>query len=340
MEFYRLRKSPWVWWCSAAFILFLLPGLIANAIEDHHILLLLELMILPAVFGLQALFQRVSGNLKWILTLFVLGISFFLDFYHFSGPYLDPRSLPKDRIHWRSSVRHEAYDILKLESEQQGPLWILTQFTNTYEDQTLRVAVYPFDACHNPRLKGSPVKTLACFTEYYYEPFLQKRFPEAKFIRLIPTDDPDQPKRLLVLLPLNDSNRGLVQKWTAAEDIFQDTTSEWTARVNSECEDKVREILSKGYASISGDPFLESVFWNKMDLAYWINKNYPKRLECIEQNMQKGYPTALAYYYLGVVLLDLNQFKEAKEAFEKAVQSPMNDTVSELYLRDLKNHGL
>ena len=337
MELFRFRNARWVWWLTAAFFVFLLSGALTIAIENHHIALELVVLVVPATFGLQSLFRKTAAQWQWIIILMVLLTSFALDVYHFTVPYLDPKVLAKNNVHWRSSMAQEAYEIVKAESSLKGPLFILSQFTTNYEEQTFKVAVFPFDAIQNPKFKGTTVKEIACFTDSYYAPFLRERFPLAKLLILIQKDDPTQPKRLLAFIPIDDQSRPVLEKWVKAEKIFDETTSEWLQRTGSDSEERVRDILIRSYPEISGDPFLESIYWSKMDLSYWINQNIPKRLECQEQNLKKGYPTAVLYCDLGVALLNLKRLDESRAAFMKAVQAPMDDTKASTYLKGFRD---
>jgi uncharacterized membrane protein YbaN (DUF454 family) len=337
MELFQFRKAHWVRWVGSAFFVFLLSGALTIAIENHHIVLDLVVLVVPAAFGLQCLFRKTVAQWQWIIIPMLLLASFAVDAYHFTGPYLDPKVLAKNNVHWRSSMAQEAYELVKSESKSQGPLLILSQFTTNYEEQTFKVAVFPFDACQNPKFKNTTLNTIACFTDPYYAPFLRNRFPQAKLFILVPKDDSTQPKRLLAFISIDDQNRAELEKWVKAEKIFQDTTSEWLQRTGSDSEEKVRNILTQSYLEISGDPFLESVYWSKMDLSYWIDQNIPKRLECQEQNLKKGYPTAALYCDLGVTLLNLKRLDESRGAFMKAVKAPMDDTKASIYLKGFRD---
>src|SRR6185369_1280242 len=164
----------------------LLPGVLTGNVEMHRVTAVLPLVLLLCALGIQKLSAETPQRVRFWGLGFLLAFSLALDFHHFTGPYQDWKSLPEDKRGWRSVERLRAYQILEETSRLEGPLLVLEGFSPSYGDQTLKSAVYSFDASQNPDLDPKSVRWTALLANSNYEPFLKTRFPEGRWTWLTP----------------------------------------------------------------------------------------------------------------------------------------------------------
>ncbi len=97
------------------------------------------------------------------------------------------------------------------------------------------------------------------------------------------------------------------------------------------------QILEEVYPrGVKGDPFLESIFWDKRAAYEYANLNYDQQLFSYQMAVTRGYPTADLYYKLGELLRVKGRLAEAEAAYLKATQAPLDLTPSSQILTALK----
>lgn len=236
----------------------------------------------------------------------------------------------------KSIERFRAFRVLDRLQKQEGPGLVFTDFdVDSFNDPTLSVMTYSFNAARNPTLNPSACRWAAVFVNAQYLPFLSKQFPEARFSPVAENPSPSEeasgflPPRsdgnILGLFPVTEKNRTTIGRWFLAHAAFQNAD---LARFFQNSGDLVSppRILESAYPRISGDRFLESVFWDKMASYSYENLDYEGNLRSYQEAIEKGYPTAFFYYKLGLLFIVKNKIPEAKTALWKAAQAPLNLT--------------
>jgi 4-amino-4-deoxy-L-arabinose transferase-like glycosyltransferase len=310
-----LRKESWVKWFFAAFLVFLLPGLLSHGVETFRVAQVLPLLLFPAALGIGSLLLSLpSAKRIWFLVFF-LSVSAVWDLNRLAEPGRDPLLQPE---------RSKAYQVLSTLSREQGPGWILTDLDSA-NDGTLSVMTHPFNAAGNPALDPGKCRWLAVFVNVHYGPFLQKRFPEGRWFRPGPDRASLNGGGLLVILPITEGNGKALRRWRESHEVFQQADRQWFSQTDEKA-GRVLAILERAAPLVQGDPFLESCYWDKRAFYEYQNADYEQHLRCYRMAVSRGYPTADLYYKLGLLFQVKGRFSEAREAFQRATRAPLDLT--------------
>jgi predicted negative regulator of RcsB-dependent stress response len=95
--------------------------------------------------------------------------------------------------------------------------------------------------------------------------------------------------------------------------------------------------LSGGGALAKGDPFLESVYWDKVAAFEYGKVDYNAHLAALQNAVSEGYPTAALCFELGNLYMTKGHRSEAIAAYQQATQAPLDLTPSKLILSQLKS---
>jgi tetratricopeptide (TPR) repeat protein len=228
-------------------------------------------------------------------------------------------------------------------SRWSGPGLVFSHFdTDAFNDPTLSVAAYPFNTAENDAIPGQTARWAAVFVNAHYEPFLSRRFPEAKWFWVGKDQEKEDGGKALGIIPILPQNKGVMRHWAETYAYFRkaDLRRYWQ---NKEDFNEVIKTLEAGQPTLKGDPFLESVYWEKMAAYEYGNTDYEGHLRALQAAVQTGYPAAHLYYQLGILLAAKNRLPEAKQALEKASQNAFNQTPSvktAKTLAELEKRGL
>lgn len=254
VETARRASKPLMVLMFSTFGLFLAPGALANGFSPYRISGSLPLVLLFLVLGLRELLASLPSHRTGAVFLLILAPSLFLDFHHYVDSYgQSPRSL-----HYL-----KAYEVLKAESEISGPLDVFSEFNIDYDDKTLNLACYPFDALQDPHLTRPP-QMAALVVNKAYLPFLRERFPANRWFTLDPDKDPAPCPFLLILIPFASMDPGTLQEWKEADRVCRqvntliknkDPGTPW-----SRYQDPFLQVKDR----FKGDPFLTTVCWEKI----------------------------------------------------------------------------
>ena len=106
-------------------------------------------------------------------------------------------------------------------------------------------------------------------------------------------------------------------------------------RKEHQLRDEILDALRPLESHAGQDPFLASCYWEKIHVQYnlqaaygdaTLQSIYAGSLGAVQQAIRQGYPAAHLYNELGV-LLELGQRPtEAREAYLKATQAPLDVT--------------
>jgi hypothetical protein len=173
----------------------------------------------------------------------------------------------------------------------------------------------------NRGLEFSQVKWLAVLTDAHYRPFLQKRFPQGQYWSL-DSDLSNDGTRMLAVLTVDDSNRPVLRRWAQADKAFRGLNWATDHLYDKGLLETVAVRIREDTPLIQGDPFLESVYWEKVgEFYYYHGGHFPEHLRAMELSVEKGYPAAHLYSKLAGLWKIAGDENKARAALEKAKRS-------------------
>ena len=305
----------------AAFGFFLLPGLLTNNFEPFRSFLVSPLLLVFAVLGWGWLLSGIPGK-TWgrvAATAALSALCAGLNLYHLWGPYHQAwgeqgplSSRFKDVELWR------AYDQLEEIQKTQGPGFIYPGF-DPLSGRSLRLAVYPFNADENPGERDFPARWFAVLTNAQFTPFLAKRFPGSRWIWLSEHLPAAHGGLELGVIPCSAANP-VPPSWPKAHSVLKDVDLLLDEGLPSDSAGRALEVLQSNRADFEGDPFLQSVYWDKLQGLYAAQGKIAEAVEALRQAAHSGYPVASVYQWMAYRLKQENQDQQAEEAYQKAVQ--------------------
>ncbi len=336
------RNRPENRWLGAALVFLALPGLITKECEPLRILPLLPLLLVLVVSGLQWVLAVIPGRHRLTVLAVFLTCSFGLDFYHLNIRY---SGLWDSRDNWKgyakSFERKKAFEILDKIQGELGPGNIFSNFTTGLCDQTLSVADYAFNAVENPAIPPEKVQWTALVTNVNYRPFLDKRFGPSQAFSLLGDLSPPDGGWMLWVVPVTRANRAAFDQWKRADESLQAFLDVNLSRAEGEPYLNVISSLAKTQLLSLGDPFLESIYWEKasellVKEGFFRGENPdPRYLVYGTQVLGKAaaaIPAAHIYNHMGNLWLLRDNKPEAQKAFKLAVKAPLNLTDSAEFL--------
>jgi len=310
-EMVRRWRSGLVQWVATAFLLFLLPGAFSPNLETFRIAQVMPLLLVVTAFGIHPFVASFSNARRVWALVGVLTLTGIFDFGQLAKPYQEPEEHPQDFGRPLKSL--EKFQTYRAFLKDKGLL--LSHFEpNAMNDPTLSVMTEGI-----PVLSGDPARTLVSM-DPHYAPFLKARFPKMGWVSL-----PEGIGTHGLALLMDDANRAVSLTWNLAHEAFLKADLARFAQNSGPLVGPV-SILARAYPRIQGDPFLESVYWDKMAAYAYEDGNYEVQLKCYQNAVTRGYPTADLYFKLGQMYLVGKRMKEAKEAFLKATKAPMDRT--------------
>jgi hypothetical protein len=328
---------------AAAFFIFLLPGALSLNVESFRVVQVLPLVLFICAIGIQSSLETLDSQKQWMFLAAFFLISGALDFHLLASPYENPDRHPENFGRpVKPLERYRAYQMLDELQKAKGPGFVLAGFdTNSFNDPTISVMTYPFNAALNASLsrelagqKQSP-KWLAVFVNAHYGPFLKKRFPEGQWFLVSKGLSLPDGGDMLGIIPITPQNAQTLYAWCGAHEIFQ-VADQRRFLQNDGNLDSVIQVLETASLSLKGDPFLESVYWDKRAAYEYVDLDYDQQLYSYQMAVKEGYPTAEFYYKLGELLRVKGHLTEAQGAYLKATQAPLDLTPSAQILAALK----
>jgi len=290
MEIFK-RKGLKILMGTLVFLfLFITPGGISGGAELHRILPALVLLSLISAWGL----QNILGDMKFkkvITTSTLIIFSICFDFFHFACRYCDPRFAPPGR-QWRSVEYFNAYQTLKQLSEQNGPIDVFTEWNPDYDDKTLNVAVYPFNALDNPKLSQNRVLWISFLIDTDYTPFLKKQFPQVKSCLLNPNLPPNDPHHLLglFLIPTSDISPSVLDRWIKTHQECEQIAFS----IKNKNPSDHWAVYEKNFSDLAirqtHDRFLTSILWERAASFPLMDGNFQSTALDLQKAIQDGYP--------------------------------------------------
>ncbi len=331
IELYRFRKTVFSLCIFAGLFLFMLPGLLTKELELFRVILILPPLLLVSLWGLAVLLQTIIWKNRNLILCGLLIGSASLDFYHLLGPY--QQSCHSDyqtfNAYSRSFERWKAYEFLKKTNDDKGPGFIFTEFESSTFNQTLTLAVYPFNAAVNPKLPPENVHWAGFLTNINYAPFLSGRFPSIQWFELTPPAFESQEVLILGIVSLEKPEiRMVMNHWLSIDRVFLPLTNETLNFSFNESHQKVIESLKKMEPLTNGDPFLKSILEEKIYYNAMTASDVSLCFGALKKALTEGYPAAHLYNNLGVLWYTLGDYAKARECFKASLRSPLNHTVA------------
>ena len=187
-------------------------------------------------------------------------------------------------------------------------------------------AVYPFDASANPRLTLSKAKWAVILCNANYKYFLSARFPEAKWYWLGPDTYWHNGGLMLAHIPVTETNRPVLSSWMEANQQLHSITSRISFDQNGNRKQEILNQLLGMEGSFEKDPYLESIYWERVIMASGQNRPPVDWLKWIQNAIEKGYPCPHLLVAEGLLLNASGQFQASRGALQRALRSPFNLT--------------
>jgi hypothetical protein len=334
-------REMWSRWLVSAIVICLLPGLVTTSVEMYRTLPVLPFILITCCLGLSRLFS--GGKSKNVLAGFgfFLLLSTALDAYHLLGPYQRIWGTPNPECaDFKSVERWRAFGPLKLQSREQGPGILFTDFNLKTFDQTLLVACYSFDALRNPVLSVGKARWFAVLTNPHFAPFLQKRFPESRWSWLSQGLSRPDGGLSLGIIPISPDNQTDLDKWMKANLSFRRLTLEMIFQPEKRPGQEIIRELLDFEPLVQKDPFLESCLWEKVEFYNVLMGDIDGAVHSVQKGLALGHPNAFFYDQMGLLLWRKNDLKGARFYFQKALKCPTNLTPASQNLKELEEYSL
>jgi hypothetical protein len=319
----RSWRLPFSRWILASAFVFILPGLLTNGYQIFHNVLLPPILIVFCVCGAQILLARVRfGGRAFALAALMLASSA-LNLVHWAKSYA-PSSTEHSNPDPEYLAERRVFSILDQVYRQGGPGLVFWDLS-TFREPSLRLETYPFNAADNPRIRDSDAHWAAVLCNANYKYFLQSRFPGSQWVGVGPDMFWHEGGLSLAILPIDDSNRGIISNWRDANARLHRITRETLFDHSRTKESEIRGELIGMENNMGKDPYLESMFCERV--VEESGQGLPSQwLPWIEKALEKGYPSPHLWVAKGILLQAEGKRREAREAFEKAAHSPLNLT--------------
>ncbi len=340
IEMFRLRRFGLIRCVAVAFLLFLFPGALSPNLETFRIAQVLPLLLFLTALGIHALVGLLPSSKRlWILvSLFAITGAF--DFNLLAAPFRNPEAHPENFGRpLKSLERYRTFQILDaIQKGRSKPedIFILTDLdTNSFNEPTLSAMTYSFNAARDSDLFMGYPRWTAVFVNIHYQNFLKDRFPEGRWFKVSKDLYLSNGGDMLGLIPFTKSNSQTLGFWNQANAVFEKADLQRFNQGGGHIE-KILKTLESAYPLVKGDPFLESVYWDKRAAFEYEDLNYEEQLRSYQMAVSLGYPSADLYYKLGQLLMVKQRYPGAQEAFLKATQAPLNLTQAHAALEWLK----
>ncbi len=317
--------------------LFLAPAFIAKEIEMFRVAQILPVLLFTTGLGMQTLLTAFPLKVRPLLLGTLLVLSAGSDFYHLAGPY--HQACSSNFEHWnqwsKSEERWRANDRLRKDFPTKGPYFFFLEFDPYPFDKSLSVAAYPLSLKVGSPAPLKDAQSCVFMANVNYRPFLETRFPEATFEVLSKDVTSSDEGMMMVVVPVAPYRDNLWQ-WAKADEAMKAVDLAILNRPTGRPRTSVLKSLAEVHPALSGDPYLESLFWNLAYLNHAAEGDLAQAQADLEQALQKGYPTAYFYNELGGLFYVKKDYRSARVAFEKAVGSKLNDTPAAANLVELQ----
>ena len=344
LEALRRRREPIFLFVLGAAAVSMLPGLLSMNVEMFRVATVLPFLVFLSAVGARVFTGTLKPQLRWaVAVLLVLGVLAW-DSALLVRPFLKPW-FSKDGVFGalqppRNSGFYLACRTLKDRAEQQGPGLVFTSFTPAYNDASLFTGTYGFNALMNSPVKPIPVPWAACVVNVHYALPLARRFPGASWTWLDKGKSVDDGGMMLFVIPIGEKglNPAEAARWLRVHSVFFTTDLALHQLPDNGPFKSVLPILEKAYGDVKADPFLASLYWEKVAHVRFMDKDYEGNVAAWANALKEGLPTAHLECLLGALLLvrDGGQHGPSIALLEKAAQDPDDRTMAKALLQELQ----
>jgi len=269
----------------------ILLGAFTKSVELYRILPLFPFLTLFAALGIRSLIPDNYNSRSLSFVVFCLLVSFGLDAYNFIFHYSNTLLSPP-RQQWRSVEYLNAYQALKQWSEQNGPIDVFTEWNPDYDDKTLNITVYPFNALENSKIAQNQVSWAAFLIDMDYTPFLKKCFPHVISHLLNPNLSPNDLHHLLgiFLIPTTDIPLSVLNQWIKTHQACEQIAFSIKNKKPSEHWAVYEKAFSDLAIEQTHDRFLTSILWERAASFPLMDGNFQSTALDLQKAIQDGYP--------------------------------------------------
>lgn len=326
---FRFSKS-YLFLFLAFLALCLSPGFMSWSLETFRVLTILPLLYFSTALGLRGLLKTVSPTKAFWVTVIMLGFSFFADFYRLVIPYgrIDQRPAAFEDT-GRSYEKYCAGRILENVRVHYGPGLIYTDWAASAADETLAFATYPYNCAWNPDIADVNPRWGAIFTNSHFQPFLSKRFPQAKWTLIPAVDTGDQGSHVLGIIPITPETLSIFRSWKGTYEFCMETNLRFLDKANGKSNEDILEEMIRFYGRVPNDSFLQSVYLEKFMDAYERQKVlYKGRTQCdynsykalLNSSLKKGCPDTMVFAYAGRLLMQEGRLTKARKVVGESLR--------------------
>jgi hypothetical protein len=308
VSFRRIFEARF-FWLLAALIFSILPGILStDYVEMFRIVLVQPLLLVLTAIGLLGMASTFNKPKSiWFLCI-VLALSTATDLTLFSFP------LFRNNAPILQGGGPLAYRILSQQAQQDGPGYVLTDFSPLEHNHALSATTFGFNAAVNPRFSNFQPKWVGLTTQEDFCPYLQAQYPEGRWC--VVQGGPGDPALTVGILPITETNRAKMERWVSVHRFFHEqqllvenvfaSRKKYSAAV---------EHLQRGATLVSGDRFLETAY-GEWAAQYFLDPQQKGNIEHLKHAIQAGYPAPHLVKKLIALLLENGDRAEA-EQFQK-----------------------
>jgi hypothetical protein len=323
---------------GAIFVTLLLPGLITYHPEFMRVAQVFPFLVLGSAYGLRRILGPWNARTR-LLLLSLVAVSYAVDLYNLGDCRVQGGTDHTPSIHdgRRLPEYRRAYDLVRERVRREGTGYLFTDFLSDPIDRTLWFATMPYNALEGAGTPGVAPRWAALVVNAYYVPFLEKRFPGSSEVLLSKDVDPDDGGKALVFLPLSGPVPVPLERWQDAHRVFSMLTARLihSSYIHASNEG-ADEILEKNKRSFEKDPFLESLYWERVFQNRVMERKWGEAIGALEEGLRKGCRAAHLFNELGVLRAMAGDKKGARSAFRSAMSAPGNRTEAAENLERLK----
>ncbi len=316
IEVWRDRRSRFIQWIMIALACCWIPAVLSRVIEIFRVQLAVPFLFFIIGLGFQSLLRSVTSRLKTGAIFFLVIASLGLDLHHMQK-YLDDRYALSDGD---CQDFFQTYRMLKSIQEKTGPGAYLANIGPNMEGQNPVIATYSFNASYNSRISFDDCHWVAVLVSDNYKPYLTSRFPRAVWFTLGKDHFWYDGNHALLIIPVENSNRPVLERWFEAEQLLQPITLKILYAREHTNQKPLMDDLYRTYEKIKSDRFLASTLVERMLFYKLLDGAPPTPLELVRQGLKDGYPLRDFYKVEAVLLGQQGKHAEAQRAYLKASQ--------------------
>ncbi len=335
----RHREHPSRRFLLPGLVISLMPALLTRDFEAFRLTAAIPFVLAVAACSFDATIRALSSNRRTPVILLLLAACAAMSAYHLfvAQPAYFKRD-PSQEDFYYSREYAAAFRTLHAKASKEGPGWIMPQMHSDPYDQTLSVAVHPFDALENPRHRSVEVRWAAFIVNIHHLPFLDNRFPGVRW-QILPWNRPrPDGEWVLGILPVEPGNRETLEQWGR----FHRQVQKITHQVLNCGVERPRTGILRSLESLrkdaSRDRFLTSLVHESLALNHGANRDPESMVRSYEQAAKEGYPAAHLLNELGVLAIRRGDREAAQAYFRGALAAPIDRTPARKNLQLLEKY--